>query len=68
MNKEINEMNECWTCVNRYSIPGNCHIGCSTPDPDMTGNPHGIENGWFIYPNCFDPVRKTKKVHENRKT
>ena len=58
--KERTMMNECWTCKSRYPVPGNAHIGCSTPDPDMTGNEHGIKNGWFVYPYCFDPTWKTK--------
>lgn len=53
-------MRECWDCTNRYPIPGNAHIGCRKPDPDMTGHKHGIKNGWFIYPFCFDPTWKTK--------
>lgn len=53
-------MDECYKCKHRRSVPGNAHIKCVTPDPDMTGNPHGIRNGWFIYPLLFDPVWKTK--------
>lgn len=26
----------------------------------MTGNRHGIRNGWFFYPMVFDPGWKTK--------
>jgi len=50
----------CWTCVNRRNIPGNCHISCAKPDPKMTANEHGIQNGWFYYPFNFDPVWMTK--------
>lgn len=57
---DLTERNECWFCRNRYPIPGNCHIGCSKPDPDMTGEEYGIRNNWFSYPYCFDPVWKTK--------
>jgi len=27
----------------------------------MTGNAHGVKNGWFIYPLLFDPIWKTKE-------
>ena len=53
-------MTECYTCQHKRSVPGNCHIKCAEPDPDMTGNDHGIANGWFIYPMLFDPTWKTK--------
>ena len=23
---------------------------------NIKGNPHGIRNGWFVFPVCFDPV------------
>lgn len=58
--KERNEMNECWSCEHRRAIPGNAHIECASPDAEMTGNRHGIVNGWFFYPSCFDPTWKTK--------
>ncbi len=53
-------MTECWKCVNRRDVPGTAHIACADPDPKMTGNAHGIRNGWFFYPFCFDPTWKTK--------
>lgn len=54
-------MQECWDCSHRRPVPGNAHIECVNPDPEMTGNAHGIENGWFFYPLLFDPVWKTRK-------
>jgi hypothetical protein len=58
--KELDKHNECWSCVSKKSVPGNAHIKCADPDPEMTGHPRGIENGWFYYPQLFDPVWKTK--------
>jgi len=52
--------NECWRCKNRGEVPGSAHISCKKPDKEMTGVPHGIKSGWFYYPECFDPVWKTK--------
>lgn len=57
MNKET----DCYKCIYRRTIPGNCHTQCANPDPKMTGNAHGIKNGWFWYPLNFDPIWKTKK-------
>lgn len=57
---ERNMRNECWTCQHKRDVPGNAHFRCTNPDPDMTGKPYGIENGWFIYPELFDPVWKEK--------
>lgn len=56
----LNVMNECYLCIHSRNVPGNTHIACAKPDPQMTGDPHGIRNGWFIYPLLFDPVWKTK--------
>lgn len=47
---------KCHQCANKYSVPGNTHIGCSDPDRTVKGDPHGVHNGWFIYPILFDPV------------
>jgi hypothetical protein len=57
---ERNMMTECRSCQYRRTIPGDMHISCANPDPEMTGNEHGIRKGWFFYPWCFDPVWKTK--------
>jgi len=51
----------CWDCIHKRAIPGNTHIRCAKPDTKMTGYAHGIKNGWFNYPSCFDPVWMTKE-------
>ena len=51
----------CYKCINRRDVSGNTHIKCVNPDPEMTGNTHGINRGWFIYPILFDPVWMTKE-------
>ena len=28
----------------------------TVPGINVTGNPHGIRNGWFAYPFNFDPI------------
>jgi len=53
-------MNECYSCKHRENVPGNAHIRCAKPDPEMTGNDYGKRNGWFYYPQLFDPTWKTK--------
>jgi len=52
---------ECYSCKHMRTVPYNCHIQCVNPDPEMTGNSHGIRKGWFFYPFLFDPAWKTKK-------
>jgi len=54
------KMNECYSCKHRKKTPGNAHIQCAKPDPEMGGNAYGIRSGWFMYPLCFDPVWKEK--------
>lgn len=64
---EITMGKECYHCSHKREVPGNCHISCSNPDKEMEGNPHGIQNGWFIYPLLFDPVWKEKKCRNFEK-
>ena len=52
---------DCYECQNKRNLPGDAHISCGNPDPNMKGNPHGIRNGWFMYPFCFDPVWMDKE-------
>ena len=51
----------CFKCKYKRNIPGDCHIRCSNPDPDMKGHEHGVNNGWFMYPFNFDPTWKAKE-------
>ena len=51
---------QCARCTHAREVPGSAHIGCATPDADMTGNPHGIKEGWFMYPINFDPCWKSR--------
>ena len=52
-------MSECYRCTHRREVPGDGHIRCNKPDPNMTGHARGISRGWFHYPTLFDPVWKT---------
>ena len=56
----MNMQDECYHCKHKRIVPNNAHIKCINPDADMTGEPHGIVNGWFLYPLLFDPVWKQK--------
>lgn len=47
---------QCHKCKHVRSVPGNAHVRCTKPDPKMKGNPHGVANGWFIYPMLYDPI------------
>jgi hypothetical protein len=47
---------KCYECKHRGTIAGNCHSKCNNPDAKVTGDPHGIRNGWFFFPINFDPV------------
>jgi len=50
------DITPCRQCVHRRNIPGDCHISCANPDPEMTGSEHGMRSGWFMYPFNYDPV------------
>lgn len=51
---------ECYACKHKRSVPGNAHIRCVNPDPDMKGHAVGLAGGWFIYPILFDPTWKER--------
>ena len=55
--------NNCYQCQHRREVLGNAHIECVKPDATMTGSPHGIRSGWFMYPMLFDPVWMTSKCN-----
>ena len=57
----------CYECVNKRNVPGNAHIKCNKPDPEMKGHPNGIKKGWFIYPTLFDPVWMNKECSNFQK-
>lgn len=60
---------DCYACVHRADIPGDCHSACKHPDASLTDfirnrptalniacHAHGFNNGWFMWPLNFDPV------------
>ncbi len=47
---------QCYSCAHKRAVPGNTHIKCAKPDPEMEGAPHGIRMGWWMYPALFDPT------------
>ena len=58
---------DCYKCIHRRSLPGDCHSECAHPDANLleprlpnklgiTGDPHGIKMGWFFWPLNFDPI------------
>lgn len=56
---ETKEKPNCYKCVYRGTLAGDYHSRCAHPsvrDVEVTGNPHGIKNGWFNWPYNFDPV------------
>lgn len=46
----------CYTCSHRRDVPGSAHSRCNNPEANVTGDPIGYKNGWFIHPLNFDPV------------
>lgn len=46
----------CYDCSHRRTIPGDAHTRCNNHSATVSGNPHGIRSGWFLWPLNFDPV------------
>lgn len=61
-------MADCYNCQHRRSVPGDAHSKCEHPKATLisaiTGinymgvrlNPHGVRNGWALWPINFDPI------------
>jgi len=64
-------MSDCYKCKWRRSIPGDAHSECTPGYVDVTTvailaiaklipvpyeDPHGVKNGWSMWPMNFDPV------------
>ena len=64
---KLTHMNECYSCIHKRSVPGNCHIRCAKPSDKVRdeGDHYGTSQGWFEYPDCFDPVWKGEERCEN---
>lgn len=47
----------CYSCPMRRNLPGDCHSSCSAVGRTrVAGNPHGVAQGWFLWPLAFDPI------------
>uniref|UniRef100_A0A6M3LL24 Uncharacterized protein n=1 Tax=viral metagenome TaxID=1070528 RepID=A0A6M3LL24_9ZZZZ len=54
-------MKNCYKCGYKGENPGSAHIRCkynwrNSKLEAPSGNPHGIRNGWYIFPVNFDPT------------
>ena len=47
---------KCYNCIHRRKLVGDAHSACNNVLADVTGNKHGIKNGWFQWPFNFDPI------------
>lgn len=50
----------CYGCAYRENVPGNTHSRCvfawDSGKAMPKGNPHGIRNGWYLFPFNYDPT------------
>lgn len=46
----------CYDCVHRRGLAGDCHSRCANRSASVVGNRHGERNGWFYWPINFDPI------------
>lgn len=59
---------DCYTCRFRESLPGDAHSKCTNGTAEVTGDAHGVRNGWFNHPWNFDPTwLRTCDGHEPKK-
>lgn len=50
-----NKKPDCYKCVHCLPCPGDAHKRCNNTEAKVSGNPHGIRMGWFLWPFNFDP-------------
>ena len=50
----------CHGCAYRENVPGDAHSRCVFAWPSRAsmpkGHPHGIRNGWYLFPFNYDPT------------
>jgi len=56
----VSKKPNCYNCIHRRDLIGDCHSACDNKNAQVEGNPHGIKNGWFRWPLNFDPTWLTK--------
>lgn len=47
---------DCYKCLHRRNLPGDCHISCDNKAATVFGNESGVKRGWFAWPWNYDPV------------
>lgn len=52
----MDEKPDCYACVHRRRLPGDCHSRCNNVGAKVVGHDHGMSMGWFKWPVNFDPV------------
>lgn len=52
----MNDKPNCYTCVHRLNVAGSAHSRCNNHQAVVEANPHGVKNGWFMWPLNFDPA------------
>lgn len=45
---------DCHKCKHHRDIPKKFHSRCTNKRAKVAGDPHGIKNGWFMWPYNFD--------------
>jgi len=69
MRGEWEPQEQCWSCAYRGENPGSAHIRCEfdwrkSANKPPTGHPHGIKNGWYIFPVNYDPTWMLDRCEE----
>ena len=45
----------CYMCEHRRNLQGDSHSRCLNEKANVVGVFHGIQSGWFYWPENFDP-------------
>ena len=49
----------CYKCEHERKIEGSSYVRCEKPDYSLLADQHGVDMGYFNYPNNYDPIWKS---------
>lgn len=55
-NEDVSNKKNCYKCIHRRDVPGDCHSSCVNENCKVTCMRYGYNQGWFLFPYNFDPV------------
>ena len=55
-NNDDSNKKDCYKCIHRRDVPQDCHSSCANKTCKVTCIKHGFDQGWFFFPENYDPA------------